>query len=175
MVCTRPICSVLGRATIRQPQHSQDCTICFIQLNYVHKSKQNKIRCYHLMLNFPAKRWHMGFYFLFLSSAILHSCIFGNRCLYLLKFPFNTCHPSIIFVGFTKFLSIGMHLRILWIFLSSISVLGVMNMFHGQHVSHKWHVFLNFVMSCPEPPMGRSEVGSFPVWSGGSLIIFLAF
>ena len=27
-------------------------------------------------------------------------------------------------------------------------------------------------MSCPEPPMGISGVGSFPLWSGGSLIIF---
>ena len=29
-----------------------------------------------------------------------------------------------------------------------------------------------FFMSCPEPPMGISGVGSFPVWSGGSLNIF---
>ena len=32
--------------------------------------------------------------------------------------------------------------------------------------------FVSFFMSCPEPPMGISGVGSFPVWSEGSLIIF---
>ena len=43
--------------------------------------------------------------------------------------------------------------------------------------SHKWHVFaiLFFFMSCPESPMGISSVGSFPVWSRGSLIIFQLF
>ena len=43
--------------------------------------------------------------------------------------------------------------------------------------SHKWHVFaiLFFFMSCPEPPVGISGVGSFLVWSGGSLIIFQLF
>ena len=30
-------------------------------------------------------------------------------------------------------------------------------------------------MPCPEPPMGISSVGSFPVWSGGSLIFFQLF
>ena len=29
-----------------------------------------------------------------------------------------------------------------------------------------------FFMSCPEPPIGISGVGSFPVQSGGSLNIF---
>ena len=48
-------------------------------------------------------------------------------------------------------------------------------MFHDQHVSHKWHIFaILFFLSCPEPPMDISGVGSFPVWSGGSLIIFPA-
>ena len=45
-------------------------------------------------------------------------------------------------------------------------------MFHGQHVSHKWHVCL--FISFQEPPVGVSSVGSFPVWPGGSLIIFPA-
>ena len=36
-------------------QHMQDCPI-FIQLNYVHNNKE--MRCCHLMLNFPATRWH---------------------------------------------------------------------------------------------------------------------
>ena len=31
-----------------------------------------------------------------------------------------------------------------------------------------------FLMSCPEPPMGISSVGLFPVQSGGSLIIIPA-
>ena len=47
-------------------------------------------------------------------------------------------------------------------------------MFHDQHVSHKWHVFAIFFVSCPEPPVGISDVGSFPMWSGGSLITFQA-
>ena len=59
--------------------------IFFIQLNYVYKWIQNQLKCCHLMLNTPATRWHLGFYFLFLYSAILHSCIFGNSCLHLLK------------------------------------------------------------------------------------------
>ena len=33
---------------------------------------------------------------------------------------------------------------------------------------------LSFCMSCPKPPMGISSMGSFPVQSGGSLIIFPA-
>ena len=46
-------------------------------------------------------------------------------------------------------------------------------MFHDQYVSHKWHVFIIlFFMSCPEPPMGKSSVGSFPVQSGGSQPIY---
>ena len=32
-----------------------------------------------------------------------------------------------------------------------------------------------FFYVCPEPPMGISSVGSFPVQSGGSLIIFQLF
>ena len=46
-------------------------------------------------------------------------------------------------------------------------------MVHDQHVYHKWHVFVIF-MSCPEPAMGISGVGSFPVQSGGPLINFPA-
>ena len=46
-------------------------------------------------------------------------------------------------------------------------------MFHSQHV-FTYGMYLPFFMSCPEPPMGISGVGSFPVWSGGSLIIFPA-
>ena len=64
-------------------QHTQDCPIFFIQLNYVHNNTE--IRWWHLVLNFPATRWHFGFHFIFLNSAILHSCIFGHSCLYLLK------------------------------------------------------------------------------------------
>ena len=51
-----------------------------------------------------------------------------------------------------------------------------MHMFHDQHVSHIWHVFvILFFMSCSEPPMGISNVGSFPVQSGDSLITFQLF
>ena len=47
-------------------------------------------------------------------------------------------------------------------------------MFHDQHVltNGMYLSFCCFCMSCPEPPMSISGVGSFPVQSGGSLIIF---
>ena len=46
-------------------------------------------------------------------------------------------------------------------------------MFHDQHVltNGMYLPFCSFFMSCPKPPMGISGVGSFPVQSGGSLII----
>ena len=47
-------------------------------------------------------------------------------------------------------------------------------MFHEQHVSHKWHVFVFFFHVLPRAPYGMSGVGSFPVHSGGSLSIFPA-
>ena len=47
-------------------------------------------------------------------------------------------------------------------------------MFHNQHVFTHGMYLPFFFMSCPEPPMGISGVGSFPVWSGGSLIFFPA-
>ena len=48
------------------------------------------------------------------------------------------------------------------------------NMVHDQHVLFKLHAFiiLFFLMSCPEPPMCISGVGSFPVPSGGPLTTF---
>ena len=46
-------------------------------------------------------------------------------------------------------------------------------MFHDQHVfTDSMYLPFLFFMSWPEPPMGISGVGSFPVQSGGSLIIF---
>ena len=50
-------------------------------------------------------------------------------------------------------------------------------MFHDQHflTNGMYLPFCSFFMSCPEPPMDISSVGSFPVWSGGSLIIFQLF
>ena len=47
-------------------------------------------------------------------------------------------------------------------------------MFHDQHVLQMASIchFVFFLMSCPEPPMGTSSVGSFPEQSGGSLNIF---
>ena len=44
----------------------------------------------------------------------------------------------------------------------------MINMFSHMACIH----YFAFFMSCPEPHMGISGVGSFPVWSGGSLIIF---
>ena len=47
-------------------------------------------------------------------------------------------------------------------------------MFHDQHVltNSMYLPFWSFVLSCPQPHMGISSVGSFPVQSGGSLNIF---
>ena len=46
------------------------------------------------------------------------------------------------------------------------------NMFYDRHVlKNGMSLPFGFFMSCPEPPMGISGVGSFPVWYGGSLII----
>ena len=46
-------------------------------------------------------------------------------------------------------------------------------MFHDQHdLTHG--MYLLFVMSCPEPPLGVCGVGSFPVQSGGSLISIIS-
>ena len=48
-------------------------------------------------------------------------------------------------------------------------------MFHDQHVTNGMYLsFCFFFMSLPEPTMGISGVGSFPVWSGGSLIIIFS-
>ena len=43
-------------------------------------------------------------------------------------------------------------------------------MFHDHHVltNVMYLPFCSFFMSCPEPTMGISGVGSFPVQSGGS-------
>ena len=49
-------------------------------------------------------------------------------------------------------------------------------MVHDQHVfTHGMYLPFCFFMSCPEPPMCISGVGSFPVQSGGSLIFFQLF
>ena len=48
-------------------------------------------------------------------------------------------------------------------------------MFDDQHVlTNGMYLPFCFFMSCPELPIGISGVGSFPVWSGGSLNIFPA-
>ena len=51
----------------------------------------------------------------------------------------------------------------------------VINMIHDQHIYHKWHMsVILFLYGCPEPPIGISTVGFYPVWSGDSLIYFQA-
>ena len=44
-------------------------------------------------------------------------------------------------------------------------------MVHDQHTHFRWHALVIFFIfvSCSEPPMGTFSVGSFPMWSGGSL------
>ena len=69
-----------------------------------------------------------------------------------------------------------MHLGIFQVFLPSLSVLNVINMVHDQHVfTHG--MYLPFCFLCPAQnlPMVIYGVGSFPVWSGGSLIFFPIF
>ena len=52
-------------------QHLQDHLIFFIQLNYVYKFKENKIRCCNLMLNSPCYMVsHWGFHFLLFIQAM---------------------------------------------------------------------------------------------------------
>ena len=72
-----------------------------------------KIRCCHLM-QFPChKVAHAGnSTFSFSISAILHSCIFGYSCVLSANISITTWHPSIVFVGLSWFVSIGMHLGI---------------------------------------------------------------
>ena len=50
-------------------------------------------------------------------------------------------------------------------------------MFPDQHglTNGVYLLFCSFFISCQKPPMGISSVGSFPVWSGGSPIIFQLF
>ena len=122
----------------------------------------------HLMLNSPAIRWHLRFYFFFLNSAILHSCILATA-VYIYWYL-----PLILDINQLSLLvlSVGMHLGILYIFNPPFLYLG------DEHVSwsacfSQMACICHFIfMSCPEPPMGISSVDSFPVWSGGSLIIF---
>ena len=46
-------------------------------------------------------------------------------------------------------------------------------MFHDQHVlTNGMYLLFVFFMSCPEPFMGISGVGSFLMQSGGTLNIF---
>ena len=74
-------------------QHMQDSPISFIQLNYVHKNK-----ALPPYVKFPCHKvaQHWEFYFLFLISAILHCCIFGNSCFLSVEISFKTRHPSTI-------------------------------------------------------------------------------
>ena len=38
-------------------------------------------------------------------------------------------------------------------------------------ITHAMYLSFTFFISCPEPPMGMSGVGSFPIWFGSSLNI----
>ena len=65
--------------------------------------------------------------------------------------------------------------HILGFFYPPLSVLNVINMVHDQHVfTHGMYLPFVFFMPSPEPPMGISSVGSFPVQSGDSLIFYPA-
>ena len=123
LVCTKRFCNMLGvyvsslsyslgtgESYGPTVQHTQDCPIFFIQLNYVH-NKRNKVMPPYATLpcHKVAPKNSIS------SFSIQPFCIaviFGHSCLYLLKSPFNTWHPSFIFVGLCWFVSIGMHLGI---------------------------------------------------------------
>ena len=157
--------------------YSQQPNICKIVWSSLYSwtmyINQNKIWSCHLMLNSVVTRWHLGFHFLFLNSAILYSCIFGNNCLYLLQSPFNTCYP-LIFCWIDLVCIYRYAYRYIVGFYPPFLYLG------NEHVS--WSAcFLQMTcichfifISCPEPPLGRSGMGLIPVWSGGFLIIFPA-
>ena len=152
-------------------QHWQDYPIFFIQLNYVHKSKQ--IRHCHLMLNSSATRWHLGFCVLFLNSAILHSCTFGNS--------FYICWNSLYYLpSINCFCWIDIVCIYRYAFRHIVGFYSLFLYLGDEYVSwsacsHKWHVFVILFFLYPaQNVMGISSVGSFPVWCGGSLIIFPA-
>ena len=122
------------------------------------------------MLNSPATRWHWRFHFLFLNQAILHSCMVAT---------------AVYICQYLTFI-LDIHQLFCWIMLVCIyryafrHILGFYPPFlylgkehvHDQHVlTHGMYLPFCFFMSCPEPAMGISGVGSFPVQSGGSLII----
>ena len=167
------VCLLLGRAMAQQPNiHKIPHSSLYSWTMYINK----KIRCCHLM-QFPCYKVACAGNSTssFSISAILHSCIFGYSCFLSANISIITWHPSIIFVGLSWFVSIGMHLGIFSAFYPTCLYLG------EKHVSwstcfHTWHVsaILFVFMPCPEPPMGISGVGSFPVQSGGSLIFFWA-
>ena len=170
------ICSHELSAQYRGELQPNICKICQSSLYSWNMYINKKIRCCHLM-QFPCHKVAHGWNSTpsFSISAILHNCIFGYSWFLSANISIITWHPSIIFVGLSWFVSIGMHLGIFSGFLPSLSVLRwetcfMVNMFpHMACICH----FL-FFMSCPEPPMGISSVGSFPVQSGGSLIFFPA-
>ena len=56
-----------------------------------------------------------------------------------------------------------------FLYLSDKHVLMIYSFLQMACICHKK------ILSCPEPPMGISGVGSFPVWSGGSLIFSSSF
>ena len=120
---------------------------------------------------------HGQFHFLFLNSAILHSCIFGYSCSSIC-WNFIYYLTSINYFSWIVLVCIYSHAfrYILGFFYPPCLYLGEEHVSWSTY-SHKWHVFaiMFLFMSCPEPPMGKSGVGSFPVWSGGSLILFQLF
>ena len=66
------ICLVLGRSMAWQPNiHKIAQSSLYSWTMYIIK----EIGYCHLMLNSPARRWHLGFHFLFLNLAILHNSI----------------------------------------------------------------------------------------------------
>ena len=152
------ICLVLGRAMAWQPK------ICKIAQSSLYSWTMyiiKEIKCCHLMLNSPATRWHPGFHFLLLNSAILHSCIYAIAVYIQRYLPFILDIHQ--FVNYFCWI-------VLVLYLSDVHVSWSTGFSQMACICH----FVFFLMSCLEPPMGISSVGSFPVWSGGSLSIFPA-
>ena len=154
------ICLGTGKSYGPTAQHLWDCLIILVELNFVHKLKQNKVLPPYVKL--PATRWHLGFHFLFLflNLAILHSYIFwkwviksAKTCLYSLPSINYFCWIDLVCLYRCEFRHIvGFYPPFLYFF----SLMACIVIF----------IFMSF----PEHPMGISSMGSFRVWSGGSQI-----
>ena len=99
----KTVCLVLGRAMAWQPNICNIVQSSLYSWTMYIKQKQNKTRYCHLMLKLLPQGGTCDSTSPFSIQPFCIAASFGNSCLYLLKSPFTTCHPSIIFVRLTWF------------------------------------------------------------------------